>query len=316
MTSARRLKSATTALAAALGLIVGAGAWPAAARAQEAAPAAVSVPPAPDGRGPALWVVRDADSTFYLFGTMHLLRPTTGWGSERLDRAFDSASQLIMEVATPEDQTALRPLIRQYGVSPDRPLSSLLTAAEIAALDAAARTVGANAATLDSMRPWLAGVTVQSASINREGYVVQSGVEPILKARAVAAGMAVSGFETPEEQIRMLAGFPEEGQLAYLRRSLNEFGAPQTELDRLVDAWATGDVGTIRLISVDPMRDNSDLLYQALLVRRNTRWADQIQSLLEGSGTIFIAVGALHLTGDDSVQEILRARGVEVQRVP
>lgn len=277
-----------------------------------ATPASV---PRAEGTGPALWVVRDADSTLYLFGAMHLLRPTTGWGSDRVDRAFASASHLVMEVDSPEDQSALLPLIREHGLSPDRPLSSLLTPAELATLDTAARTLGGSGAELEPMRPWLAGVTIQSASIMRAGYVAGSGVEPILKARAQAAGMTVSGFETPDEQIRMLASFPEEGQLAYLRRSLDEFGAAQTDVDRLVDAWASGDVEAIQTLAVDPMQD-TPLLYDVLLVRRNTNWANQIETLLEGSGTVFIAVGALHLAGDDSVQEILLRRGVEVAAAP
>ncbi|MDZ4114319.1 MAG: TraB/GumN family protein [Brevundimonas sp.] len=276
--------------------------------------AAAAVPPA-EGQGPALWIIRDSDSTLYLFGTMHILRPTTAWGAERIDRAFASASHLIMEVDSPEDPSALLPIVREHGLSPDRPLSSLLTDREFAALDAAARTIGARAEGMDSMRPWLAGVTVQSASIIRAGYAVESGVEPILKARAAAAGMTVSGFETPDEQIRMLSGFPEEGQLAYLRTALDDFGRAQTEVDKLVEAWAAGDVEAIRRLAVDPMRD-TPLLYEALLVRRNTNWANQIEALLEGSGTVFIAVGALHLAGDDSVQEILAGRGVEVSIAP
>lgn len=271
--------------------------------------------PLAEGQGPALWIVRDADSTLYLFGTMHILRPTTAWGAERIDRAFASASHLIMEVDSPGDQSALLPIIREHGLSPDRPLSSLLTAGERAALDAAARTIGASAGGMDPMRPWLAGVTVQSASIIRAGYAVESGVEPILKARAAESGMTVSGFETPDEQIRMLSGFPEEGQLAYLRTALADFGKAQTEVDRLVEAWAAGDVEAVRRLAVDPLRD-TPLLYEALLVRRNTNWANQIETLLEGSGTVFIAVGALHLAGDDSVQRILAERGVEVSPAP
>ena len=127
--------------------------------------------------------------------------------------------------------------------------------------------------------------------------------------------MTVSGFETPDEQIRMLAGFPEEGQLIYLRAALDDFGKAQTEVDRLVEAWASGDVEAIRALGVDPIRE-TPLLYEALLVRRNTNWADQIEALLEGSGTVFIAVGALHLAGDDSVQQILLGRGVEVAVAP
>lgn len=304
------MRRTTTGALLGLVLLAGAGAGPALAQG-----VSHTIPPAPEGRGPALWVVRDADSTLYLFGTMHLLRPTTGWGTDRVDNAFESASHLIIEVEAPEDQYALIPLMREHGLSPDRPLSSLLAAGEISRLDAAARAMGANAADMDAMRPWLAGVTVQSASIINAGYAVDSGVEPILTARAEAAGMTVSGFETPDEQIRMLAGFPEEGQLAYLRRALDEFGKAPVEIDRMVEAWAAGDVDTVRAISVDPLRA-TPLLYEALLVRRNTNWADQIETLLEGSGTVFIAVGALHLAGDDSVQAVLRARGVEVAVAP
>lgn len=299
-----------------VGLLL-AGAPPAAALAQDAAPAAPAVravPPA-EGAGPALWVVRDADSVLYLFGTMHLLRPTTAWGSDRVDQAFAAASQLIIEVAAPADQSVLLPIIREHGLSPGRPLSGLLTAEEWTALDAAARAIGSSAANMEPMRPWLAGVTVQTASILRAGYATESGVEPILRARAEAAGMAVSGFETPDEQIRMLAGFPEEGQLAFLRRSLAAFDAAQTDVDRMVEAWAAGDVEALRAVAVDPLRA-TPALYDALLVRRNTRWADQIQTLLEGSGTAFIAVGAMHLAGDDSVQAILFRRGVPVETAP
>ncbi|MGV8930154.1 MAG: TraB/GumN family protein [Brevundimonas sp.] len=302
----KHLKAALFSLA----LLLGANA---SAAAQETA--AATQTPRADGTGPALWVIRDADSTLYLFGTIHLLRPDTAWGSERVDRAFDSASQLILEIGNPGDQATLLPLIRQYGISPDRPLSSLLTDAELTTLDAAARTIGSSAADMDTMRPWLVGVTIQSASIVRAGYAPESGVEPILTARAEAAGMTVSGFETPDEQIRMLAGFGEEGQLTYLRRSLDQFGNAQTELDTLVEAWAKGDVATIEAVGVDPLRE-TPVLYDAVLVQRNTNWADQIQKVLEGSSTVFIAVGALHLTGDDSVQAILRSRGVEVEAVP
>ena len=62
------------------------------------------------------------------------------------------------------------------------------------------------------------------------------------------------------------------------------------------------------------MKAESPAVYQALLVQRNTDWAGQIQTLLASSGTAFIAVGAAHLVGDDSVQEILKDRGVAVTR--
>ena len=283
--------------------------------AAEAAPALRAVPPA-EGRGPALWVIRDADSTLYLFGTVHLLRPTTAWGTERVDAAFDSADRLVLEISNPDDQAAVIPLIQQHGISPATPLSSLLNPEEIAALDTAAQTIGLNAAQMDPFRPWFAALTLSVAPLAKAGYDPASGVELILKARAEAAGKPVTGFETIDQQIRILAGFSEEDQLDFLRGTLEDFEDATVQLDRLVEAWATGDVETIETIGVEPMRESSEALYEALLVRRNTDWADQIQTLLDGSGTVFIAVGSAHLAGDDSVQEILERRGVDVDVAP
>ncbi|WGM29836.1 TraB/GumN family protein [Brevundimonas sp. NIBR11] len=266
------------------------------------------------GDGPALWSVSDADSTIYLFGAVHVLRPDTPWGSAKIDEAFDASQTVIFEISNPDDQSALTPLIRQYGLSPQTPLSSLLTPAEFADLDAAARTLGGTGAGLDPMRPWLAGVTLSMAPLVKAGYDPQSGVEMILKHRAEDAGKPITGLETLEIQIGTLAGLSEPTQLAFLRSTLADFDEATTELDALVNAWAAGDVDTIDRLAVTEMRADSEEVYQSLLVRRNAAWADKIQTLLAGSGTTFIAVGSAHLAGDDSVQAILQSRGVIVTR--
>jgi uncharacterized protein YbaP (TraB family) len=324
MTLTLRLKSLSrTILGALLGLgLAGAVAFQpvqAFAQAVEAAPAPVAAPravPQAEGEGPALWVVRDADSTIYLFGTVHILRPTTGWGSARVDAAFDSADQIWLEISNPDDQAAIIPLIQQHGLSPDRQLSHLITTGQLTLLDSAARSIGSNAVQMDVFRPWLAALTLSVAPLTRAGYDPQSGVELVLKARADAAGKPVHGFETIDKQVRILAGMAEPEQLAFLASILESYEEATVELDRMVEAWAAGDVATLNAVAVEEMRTETPELYEALLVRRNTDWADQIQTLLEGSGTIFVAVGAAHLVGEDSVQEILEARGVTVEAAP
>lgn len=328
MTVSARLKTrashmARTALGAVLGLgLVGAVAFqPAQAFAQaveaaSAPTAAARIVPQAEGAGPALWVVRDADSTLYLFGTVHVLRPTTAWGSARVDAAFDSADQIWFEISNPDDQAAILPLVQQYGVSPERQLSHLISTGQLNLLDSAARSVGLTAVQMDVFRPWLAALTLSVAPLTAAGYDPQSGVELTLKARADAAGKPILGFETIDKQVRILAGMSEAEQLAFLASTLESYGEATVELDRMVAAWAAGDVAALEAVSVDEMQSETPALYDALLVRRNTDWANQIQTLLEGSGTVFIAVGAAHLAGDDSVQEILGDRGVTVEVAP
>lgn len=263
---------------------------------------------------PAIWVVRDQDTTLYLFGTIHVMKPQTKWRSPRFEAAFDSASQLVLEVKNPEDQAAVLPLIRKHGLSPDRPLTSLLSGEDLARLDAAARSVGLSAAQLNPMRPWLASLSLAAAPLRRAGYDPASGIDPVLRSQAAAAGMTISGLETLDEQVRLLAGFPEEGQLGYLKRSLDDFDDGAEQLQLLVDAWLDGDVVAIERIGLAPMRQMGERVYQALLVERNRAWADEIALMLDDSGTAFIAIGALHLAGEDSVQRMLETRGLTVDR--
>ena len=63
------------------------------------------------------------------------------------------------------------------------------------------------------------------------------------------------------------------------------------------------------------MRKEAPALYDILLNRRNEAMADQIVARLAKGGTVFVAVGAGHLTGSDGIQAALERRGVQVKRL-
>lgn len=264
---------------------------------------------------PALWVVQDADTTLYLFGTIHFMRPDVDWRTASVAVALEASDALILEVADPDDQAAVAPLIQQYGMSPDRPLSSLLSPEDLVRLDTAARTLGASASQMDPLRPWLAGVMLSSALPARGGFEASSGVDVQLRADAARGAKPIRGLETPAEQVRMLSGFSEEGQVAFLRNTLDTFGEAPVELGQLAEAWARGDVEDIDAITLAPMRARAPIVYETTIVARNRRWAEQIATMLDAPGTTFVAVGALHLAGDDSVQVLLKQAGIEAKRV-
>ena len=309
MKSIRRVGGASARLLAGtamgLGLFAAVAGVPDIALAQEPAPA----------QGPALWVVSDEDSTIYLFGTIHLLRPETQWRTPSLDAALAEASTLWLELADVGDQAAAMPLIQQYGLNlQGPPLSSLLTDEENAQMAAAAAAMGVPPQAMDVMQPWLAGLQVSLAAIAKAGYDPASGVDMRLKAAADEAGTPVRGLETMEQQFRFFHDLPQEVQLQFLRQSLATWEEAETLVDQMVDLWAAGDVESFEALIVEDMKREWGMLYDVLLTQRNADWADQIQTMLEGSGTTFIAVGAAHLAGDDSVQSMLLDRGVTVAR--
>ncbi|WP_297799097.1 TraB/GumN family protein [uncultured Brevundimonas sp.] len=286
------------------------------AMAQQAAPAPapVAVPQA-EGQGPAMWVIRDEDSTLYLFGSFHLLKPTTAWGQAHVDAAFSSADEIWFELSDMGNEAQAMPLIQQLGLSPDRPLSSIMTAEDIAKLDAVAQKLGANAAMFDPMRPWFVSMQLALVQLMIGGFDPNAGVEKVLMARAAAEGKPIKGFETLREQLELMAGISEEGQIAMLRASLDDLAETPDQMEKLMNAWATGNVPEIETALVTEMKAEQPEAYEALLTRRNANWTRQIKQLLEGSGTAFIAVGAAHLAGPDSVQSMLAAEGITAERV-
>ena len=54
---------------------------------------------------------------------------------------------------------------------------------------------------------------------------------------------------------------------------------------------------------------------KVLLTDRNQRWAGWIAKRMEQPGTVFLAVGAGHLAGKESVQAMLKANHLEAVRV-
>ncbi|MFN3229598.1 MAG: TraB/GumN family protein [Asticcacaulis sp.] len=264
---------------------------------------------------PALWAVNDEDTTVYVFGTIHVMKPETTWRTSRFNAAFKEADTLLLEVDNPQDQAKILPLIREHGLSPTHPLSSLLSEKDLARLDVVAKSVGLSATRLDPMRPWLAALSLATAPLRKAGYDPESGVDAVLRKDAASTDKPVHGLETLDQQFRLLASFPEDGQVAYLVRTLNDFENGEAQLNLLIKAWVDGDVAAVEQIGVRPMRALSERVYQTLLIERNRNWADQIALIMGKPGKVFVAVGALHLAGDDNLLQVLKTNGLSIERI-
>lgn len=265
---------------------------------------------------PALWVLKDADTTIYLFGTVHLLPNDTSWRYPALNHALAESQTLYIEL-TDDDQANMTALVLRDGMDFAHPLNTLLNPSEMLRLGNAASKAGipGGTQTLNVMRPWLAALTIATAPLLKAGLDPALGVDKQLKSEMTKAGKTVLGLETAEQQIGFLAGMPQSVQLGLLRSTLRDVDRASIELTKLIDAWKAGDVASIAQLEDEEMRQKEPILYQRLLVQRNQRWAARIGDLLRHEqGSIFIAVGAAHLAGPDSVQAQLRKIGIVAHR--
>ena len=264
---------------------------------------------------PALWVAHSSTATVYFFGTVHLLKHDTPWRSDKLDQALAQSQGLWLEVSGAFDTAAAVPFVQQYGMDPQHPLSTKLSADERKRFDAIVRKQGmGSAAAFESFRPWMAAVAISVKHITRQGYTASSGVEKTLSDEMTTAGKPIHGLETIEQQLRYFTTLPPDTERQMLDEAMDDVEADSGKTDAIVTAWMAGDMATLAELIDQDIAANEPDAYQALVVNRNIAWVGYIEQLLRGDGVSFIAVGAGHLVGPDSVQAQLAKRGIKVQR--
>ena len=274
--------------------------------------AACSRPRLPIKARPALWRVADADTTIWLFGTIHALPPEVEWQTPVIERAIADADTLILEVppADPEAARAEFLAMAKRGGLP--PILDRVPHAEREKLARGIDAADVSAWELDQLKTWAAALTVTAAAAGHSEETSSArGVEPVLTARF--AGKAIGAFETRSGQFAAFDRLPERSQRALLLQSTEDARHPANGYRQLLAAWAAGDEtrlgATIAPLRHDPAIDKT------LIVDRNARWASAVARRMTRPGHVFVAVGAGHLVGTDSVVAMLRARGLRVERI-
>jgi uncharacterized protein YbaP (TraB family) len=266
---------------------------------------------------PAMWKVQGVKGTIYLFGSVHVMKPSVHWETAKEQAAFKSSGTLYLEIAdtSPAAQAALRPMIMSIGIDQEHPLSTKISKEDVAALDDALKAMGGEKA-IEPMQPWLAYLTLSVVPMIQAGYDPMGGIDPQLQKEAEAAHKPIKGFETAEEQMHFFADFPQADQVALLHEELQELPKSGEKFDEVVASWSRGDVEKIAQVDDGELRQKHPELYKRLLVDRNAKIADTLASLLKdpATGTIFVAVGAGHLAGPDSIQKMLEQRGFTAAR--
>lgn len=288
---------------------------PSTGAARAAEPVTASAPAATVDADPALWVVKDDDTTIYLFGTVHVLKPGLSWFDEAVKDAFDASDELMLEMVMPEDQAAaakiMMPLAKDMTGTP---LPERLNGEQLAAYQAAMIGVGLPANAFDGFEPWFPAITLSVMPLTKLGYNPEEGAEKLLTRYAKDASKPVAGLETLEQQLGYFDTLPEASQVAFLNAVVRDIDKLGPTLDTLVAQWAKGDPVALAETMNESM-DETPELAKILLWDRNARWADQIKSRMDRPGTIFLAVGAGHLAGEKSLQDYLAARGLTAERI-
>ncbi|GAA4767597.1 TraB/GumN family protein [Stakelama sediminis] len=264
---------------------------------------------------PALWVVKDKDTTIYLFGTIHVLKPGLSWFDEAVRKAFDASNTLVLEMKMP-DQAAMQALVTKLAVDPDGPpLTDKIPAGKDRTEYANAMTgLGLPPTAFDRYDPWFASISLTMLPMVKLGYRPDQGPETVLTAAAEKDGKQIVGLETAEQQFGYFDHLSQKAQIDMLMSTIEQMPELPGMMNRMVDYWAKGDPKDLAKELNEGMEDQPELT-RILLTDRNIRWAHWIKQRMAKPGTVFIAVGAGHLAGANSVQMQLKKEGLKARRI-
>jgi uncharacterized protein len=278
-------------------------------------PVATASVSTPQGDAPALWRVCDEDTTIWLFGTIHVLPDGFAWRNATIDAAIEASDALILETTSGDGESDAALLLMRLGVSSDLPPIGERVDPELLPQLASMIARGPFPESfLNGLETWAASLMLVGVTLNDLGLDSNNGVEDQLELVFQLANKPISGLETPAQQLGFFDSLPEEAQRYFLSSVIDTPEDIRAEFDAMLEAWRSGDEAEIARTFDDELV-LSEPLRQTLLTRRNANWATWIRERLDEPGTIFMAVGAGHLAGDDSVQDFLQVAGIEVVRV-
>jgi uncharacterized protein YbaP (TraB family) len=256
------------------------------------AAASPEAPPA-ESAEPAMFVVRDADTTVYIFGTFHALDGKADWFNNRVRTAFEQSDELVLETLVPEGPSS-KP---GFSVLPGQRFNGLPVAPSAS---------------------FLATTRMAISAGKSQGMNVGNGADMVLRHTAEAEGKPVEGLETLESQLAMFNRLPPPAQTEPQAGTPVETSRPMERLSKAMAemqaAWKHGNQ-SVFVNMLGQLEQSSPDAYRMMFIERNQRWADWIAGRMQTPGVVFVAVGAGHLAGKDSLLVRLAEQGISSSRL-
>ena len=260
-----------------------------------------------------LWRVEAPSGVSHVFGTIHVEDPRVTNLPPPVARAFDESRSLIVELTMePGNVTAMatRMVLRDGRDLPGIAGSELFGKAA-----SLIGQYGLPEPVLRLFKPWAAAIFLMVPQHDPEKVL-----DFMLVRAAAAQGKPVHELETISEQVDIFDGMTESDQVALLRYAIDNHARMPQVTGRLIEAWLARDLAALWRIGQEGVGESEEarrldkVFRSRLLTARNIRMAERLEARLKEGGA-FVAIGALHLYGDDGVLALLAKRGWKVTRV-
>lgn len=280
----------------------------------------------PNGQGIFWKVENEGLKPSYLLGTMHVTDPRVLTMPKGARDAAAGADVVVIESdEILDEQKAAASLLMHPELTmftDGKSVKDHLDAADLEKLDSGLKQRGLALGAVAKMKPWILAsfVALPACEMSRKAAGA-SFLDKQIAEDAVKAGKPVAGLESLVEQLEAMADLPVDFHFKALIETIALGDKMEDVIETMTELYLAGEIGMTMpmLKAVAPTEAGEDesayAAFETRIVRdRNLVMAEGSKQHLE-KGNAFIAVGALHLPGEEGLVELLRKQGYTVTRI-
>ncbi|MEP1445154.1 MAG: TraB/GumN family protein [Paraglaciecola sp.] len=264
----------------------------------------------------SVWKVSNEQHSLYIGGTIHFLTPKDYPLAKEYEMAFEASDKVIFEtdmqeVRSPEfAQKMMKKLMYSDGTT----INTVLNPETYKALAVHLSSRKMPMAAFASHKPNFLAISLTVFELQAMGYTSE-GVDMFYANKAKKNNKQQGWLETPDEQLSFMANLGGDDPNVMVEYTLKDIKKMPELLGKLHSTWLSGDMQGMAEVGITPFKTEYPEIYQDLLVTRNNNWMPKIVDMLNDQPVEFILVGALHLSGPDSVLAKLEAKGYKIEKL-
>lgn len=269
-----------------------------------------------------LWKIeKDGVPPSYLFGTIHIPDTRVTQIPASASEALSHAKTIAVEVANMSADSMMATVSKMpelLAYLDGKTLKSQLSPEEFAKVESIVGKMGMPSEAAAVLRPWLISMLLAVSDCQRaQMQAGRKALDAKLEEQAKSNGAAIVGLETAASQLASMASIPNDQQILMLKAGLAYFDRNDDLIETLVQLYLGRKLGAAmpfqkalaEKVGIPPSA--FDGFIKILLVERNKAMVAAAKPMIDKGG-VFIAVGALHLSGQTGIIALLREAGYKV----
>lgn len=256
-----------------------------------------------------LWRIsgKNLQQPSYLFGTIHMICSEDFIWTEKMKESFGKSEKVCFEMDLDDAGAMMRASMGLMDNS-GKKLKDYFTPEQYEILEKYVRdSLGMEIAMMEQLKPMALLTMMGTSGVGCENAV---SYEDSLMRIAQTQNKEVIGLEDPKEQLDALATIPVDSVITQVIDAIQNNVSDEKEFTELVAAYKKQDLPALytMLSSSKDIREELGVF----LDERNKKWIPRMADKMN-SNSVFFAVGAGHLYGQNGVITLLRKDGYKVE---